>query len=48
MQPLKITVNGMQRQWKGIIEAAGRDHLFLSDPQTGQRLTNGRSRLCDF
>ena len=30
------------REWnakifKGIIEAAGRDHLILSDPQTGQR-----------
>ncbi|MGX6445467.1 spore coat protein GerQ [Neobacillus sp. K501] len=23
--------------FKGIIEAAGRDHLILSDPQTGQR-----------
>ena len=25
------------RVFKGIIEAAGRDHLVLSDPQTGQR-----------
>ncbi|WP_342433639.1 spore coat protein GerQ [Neobacillus sp. FSL H8-0543] len=25
------------RIFKGIIEAAGRDHLVLSDPQTGQR-----------
>lgn len=24
--------------FKGIIEAAGRDHLILSDPQTGQRI----------
>jgi spore germination protein Q len=24
--------------FKGIIEAAGRDHLILSDPQTGQRV----------
>ena len=26
------------KTWKGIIEAAGRDHLILSDPETGQRL----------
>jgi len=25
------------RQFKGIVEAAGRDHLIISDPQTGQR-----------
>ena len=24
--------------FKGIIEAAGRDHLILSDPQTGERI----------
>ena len=24
--------------WTGIIEAAGRDHLIISDPETGQRL----------
>ncbi|UOE57692.1 spore coat protein GerQ [Cytobacillus oceanisediminis] len=24
--------------FKGIIEAAGRDHVILSDPQTGQRI----------
>lgn len=24
--------------FKGLIEAAGRDHLILSDPQTGQRI----------
>lgn len=26
------------KTWVGIIEAAGRDHLILSDPETGQRL----------
>ena len=26
------------KTWKGLIEAAGRDHLILSDPETGQRL----------
>jgi spore germination protein Q len=26
------------KQWKGIIEAAGRDHLILSIPETGQRI----------
>lgn len=26
------------KKWVGIIEAAGRDHLILSDPQTGQRV----------
>lgn len=26
-----------QKVFKGIIEAAGRDHLILSDPQTGMR-----------
>ncbi|WP_338471085.1 spore coat protein GerQ [Niallia sp. XMNu-256] len=26
------------KTWTGIIEAAGRDHLILSDPETGQRL----------
>ena len=24
--------------FKGIIEAAGRDHLIISDPQTGERI----------
>lgn len=28
---------GLSRSFKGIIEAAGRDHLVLSDPQTGMR-----------
>ena len=28
---------GLARTFKGIIEAAGRDHLILSDPQTGMR-----------
>ena len=28
---------GLSRTFKGIIEAAGRDHLILSDPQTGMR-----------
>ena len=28
----------MQKSLKGIIEAAGRDHLILSDPQTGERI----------
>ena len=27
----------MLRYFKGVIEAAGRDHVILSDPQTGQR-----------
>ncbi|WP_240035251.1 spore coat protein GerQ [Neobacillus notoginsengisoli] len=33
------TRDGQRRQqvFKGIIEAAGRDHLILSDPQTGTR-----------
>ena len=26
------------KTWVGLIEAAGRDHLILSDPETGQRL----------
>jgi spore germination protein Q len=26
------------KTWKGVIEAAGRDHLIISDPETGQRL----------
>lgn len=26
------------KKWVGTIEAAGRDHLILSDPETGQRL----------
>lgn len=26
-----------QQMFEGIIEAAGRDHIILSDPQTGQR-----------
>ena len=26
------------KTWVGIIEAAGRDHLILSDPETGQRV----------
>jgi spore germination protein Q len=25
------------KQFRGIVEAAGRDHLILSDPETGQR-----------
>ena len=29
--------DGNTRLFKGIIEAAGRDHLILSDPQTGTR-----------
>ncbi len=29
--------DGNTRLFKGIIEAAGRDHLILSDPQTGMR-----------
>lgn len=28
---------GLSRTFKGIIEAAGRDHLILSDPQSGMR-----------
>lgn len=28
---------GLSTTFKGIIEAAGRDHLILSDPQTGMR-----------
>lgn len=28
---------GLARSFSGIIEAAGRDHLILSDPQTGMR-----------
>jgi|SRR5699024_5908299 len=26
-----------QREFRGVIEAAGRDHIILSDPQTGER-----------
>jgi spore germination protein Q len=26
------------KTWVGVIEAAGRDHLIISDPETGQRL----------
>ena len=29
--------NGNTKLFKGIIEAAGRDHVILSDPQTGMR-----------
>jgi len=28
----------MQKVFRGIIEAAGRDHIILSDPETGQRV----------
>src|SRR5699024_10824839 len=29
--------NNEQRVFRGVIEAAGRDHLILSEPQTGKR-----------
>jgi spore germination protein Q len=29
--------DNVQKVFKGIIEAAGRDHIILSDPQTGKR-----------
>ena len=38
MLHLKTIRNGMLKSLKGIIEAAGRDHLILSDPETGERL----------
>ena len=38
MQLSKTIRNGMLKSLKGIIEAAGRDHLILSDPQTGERI----------
>ena len=28
---------GNQKVFKGVVEAAGRDHIVLSDPQTGKR-----------
>ncbi|MFE8701906.1 spore coat protein GerQ [Cytobacillus sp. FJAT-54145] len=33
----ETTDESFARTFKGIIEAAGRDHLILSDPQTGMR-----------
>ncbi|MBO1003908.1 spore coat protein GerQ [Pseudogracilibacillus auburnensis] len=32
-----MTFDGDQKVFTGIIEAAGRDHIVLSDPQTGKR-----------
>lgn len=30
--------NGVFREFTGLVEAAGRDHLILSDPETGRRI----------
>lgn len=32
-----MTFEGTREVFKGIVEAAGRDHIILSDPQTGMR-----------
>lgn len=32
-----MTIENNTKAFEGVIEAAGRDHLILSDPETGQR-----------
>ncbi|MDF0726673.1 spore coat protein GerQ [Cytobacillus sp. S13-E01] len=32
-----MSFNGNAKTFKGIVEAAGRDHIIISDPQTGMR-----------
>ncbi|TXL66594.1 spore coat protein GerQ [Cerasibacillus terrae] len=32
-----MSFNGTQKTFKGVIEAAGRDHIILSDPETKKR-----------
>lgn len=32
-----MTIEGKTKTFEGIIEAAGRDHIIISDPETGKR-----------